>query len=81
MIAQFASIGFDASIVEIFIAFQSGASVASLGEQEKIGEKIIKAMGKMSATMVTLSPSVLNVNQPKRFQSLQKLISAGEVCN
>ena len=81
VIAQFASIGFDASIVEIFTAFLSGASVASLGENERLGETFIDAMNKMKVTIVTLPPSALNVYQPKEFQSLQKVISAGEVCN
>ena len=81
VIAQFASIGFDASIVEIFTSVLSGASLAILGEQERHGDKFLKAMNEMRVTTITLPPSVLTVYSPDDFQTLQKIISAGEVCS
>ena len=81
VIAQFASIGFDASIAEIFTSLLSGASLAILGDHERLGEKFIQSLNEMSVTVITLPPSVLNVYSPESFQTLQKIVSAGEVCN
>ena len=81
VIAQFASIGFDASIVEIFIPLLSGASLAILKEQERLGENFIQVMNELCVTCVTLPSSALSVYRPDMFKTLQKIISAGEVCS
>ena len=81
VIAQFASIGFDASIVEIFTSVLSGAALAILGEQERLGDNFVKAINAMNVTTITLPPSALSVYSPDNFQTLQKIISAGEVCS
>ena len=80
IIAQFASIGFDASISEIFTSILSGASLALLGEKERLGSDFTAAMAKMKVTVITLPPSVLNIYSPKDLPTFMKVVSAGEAC-
>lgn len=79
-IAQFASIGFDATISEIFTAVLSGASLAVLTEQERLGREFLDAMLRLAVTTITLPPSVLNIYGPADFPSLRKVVTAGEAC-
>ena len=80
VIAQFASIGFDASVSEIFTSILSGASLAILCEKERLGSDFITATSKLKVTTITLPPSVLNVYSPGDFPTIKKVISAGESC-
>ena len=80
VIAQFASIGFDASVSEIFTSILSGASLAVLGQNERLGSDFVTAMNKMKVTAITLPPSALNIYSPDDLPSLQKVVTAGEAC-
>ena len=80
ILAQFASIGFDASVSEIFTSILSGASLALLGEKERLGSDFSTAMTKMKVTTITLPPSALNIYSPKDLPTLTKVITAGEAC-
>lgn len=80
VVAQFASIGFDASISEIFTALLSGATLAILGSTERLGSEFTTSMTQMKITTITLPPSALNIYSPEDLPSLQKVISAGESC-
>lgn len=78
--AQFASIGFDASISEIVTALLSGGTLAVLYERERLGKEFVHAMALMGVTVITLPPSVLNIYSPSQFPSLRKVVTAGEPC-
>lgn len=80
VIAQFASIGFDATISEIFTALLSGASLAVLGAHERLGSDFIAAMNKMKVSVITLPPSALNIYTPEELPTLMKVVTAGEAC-
>ena len=80
VIAQFASIGFDASISEIYTSILSGASLAVLGQNERLGSDFVTAMNKMKVSAITLPPSALNIYSPDDLPSLRKVITAGEAC-
>lgn len=80
VIAQFASIGFDATISEIFTSILSGASLAILGQKERLGSDFVSAMNKMKVTTITLPPSALNIYAPNDMPTLRKVVTAGEAC-
>lgn len=78
--AQFASIGFDASISEIFTALLSGGTLAVLQETERLGKEFVDTLLKLEVSVITLPPSVLNIYDPKDMLTLNKIITAGEAC-
>ncbi|XP_052058409.1 uncharacterized protein LOC127698786 [Mytilus californianus] len=80
IIAQFASIGFDATISEIFTALFSGATLAVLRENERLGQEFVVSMNKLKVNTITLPPSALNVYKPSDLPYLEKVITAGEPC-
>lgn len=79
-VLQFASMSFDASISEIFMAFYSGASLVMLGSRENVhdADSLVSFMKERMVTVVTLPPSYLNVVEPESFAFLRVLITAGE---
>lgn len=79
-VAQFASIGFDATISEVFTALFSGATLSVLGPKERLGQEFLKAMKKLCVSVITLPPSALNIYGPTDLPTLQKVVAAGEAC-
>lgn len=80
VIAQFASIGFDATISEIFTSLFSGATLAILEERERLGQEFLLSMNRHKITTITLPPSLLNIYSPKDLPYLKKIVTAGEAC-
>lgn len=80
IIGQFASIGFDATVSEIFTAVFSGATLVIFNEKERLGQEFLLAMNKHKISTITLPPSLLNVYSPKDLPYLKKIVTAGEAC-
>ena len=80
VIGQFASIGFDAAISEIFTALLSGASLAIFTTKERLGTEFVSTLRRLRINTITLPPSVLNMYGPDDMPTLQKVITAGEAC-
>ncbi|XP_005091205.1 hybrid PKS-NRPS synthetase pynA [Aplysia californica] len=78
--AQFASIGFDATVSEIFTTFLSGATMAVLKDTERLGRELSSTITKLGVTIVTFPPSLLNIYKPEDFPTLEKVVTAGEAC-
>jgi len=80
-ILQFASLSFDASAGEIFMALTSGAALC-LGRQESLlpGPGLIEMLREQRVTIVTLPPSVLAVLPEAELPDLATLTVAGEAC-
>jgi len=76
-VLQFASLGFDASVSEIFMAICSGATLR-LGQDR--GPDLAAALRREMITVVTLPPAVLATLDAEPLPALESLISAGEVC-
>ncbi|MFZ1289614.1 MAG: amino acid adenylation domain-containing protein [Melioribacteraceae bacterium] len=78
-ILQFASIGFDASISEIFMALLSGGTLY-LADREKLSDpfEIKNILVSKSISVVTLPPSLLQTLDTKELHNLKIVISAGE---
>jgi amino acid adenylation domain-containing protein len=81
LVLQFASISFDASLSEIFMALATGATLL-LAPTETLTSPIdlLDLLREKSVTVVTLPPSLLQVLPAHDLPDLRALISAGESC-
>ncbi len=79
-ILQFASLSFDASISEIFMAILSGA-ILYLENNEKLRDKkeLLKIINKNRITTITLPPSLLSILKKEDLKTVETIISAGEI--
>ncbi|CAH1796392.1 unnamed protein product [Owenia fusiformis] len=80
-VAQYGSIGFDASIVEIYIALGAGGKIAIFNDQQRIGNGFIEAMKIFQITTIAMTPSTLKLYDPSDFPDLRVIISSGEACD
>ncbi|MBW4613204.1 MAG: amino acid adenylation domain-containing protein [Desmonostoc vinosum HA7617-LM4] len=80
-VLQFASLSFDASISEIFMAICAGAKLY-LGSPEELqpGPALLGLLQQQRITHVTLVPSALAALPVDELPALQTLIVAGEAC-
>ncbi|TCP59048.1 amino acid adenylation domain-containing protein [Tumebacillus sp. BK434] len=78
---QFASASFDASVMEIFTALTSGATLV-LATQDQLmpGDGLAELIREREITDVTLTPAVLALLPEHDLPSLLTVVSAGEVC-
>ena len=80
-ILQFASINFDASIIEIFSALLTGAMLTLFKKDEMRDiENLLGNFDKLGITFAIVPPSILSVMKYRKIPNLQIIISAGEVC-
>ncbi|CAF3799024.1 unnamed protein product, partial [Rotaria sp. Silwood1] len=81
IVAQFASICFDASLSEIMMALLAGASLMIFhSPEERTGSKLIDTLNLFSITVITLPPSLLSALDPQKLLCIRTIISAGEPC-
>ncbi|MDY7229483.1 non-ribosomal peptide synthase/polyketide synthase [Hyalangium rubrum] len=80
-VLQFAALGFDASVAEVFSTLLAGARLC-LASRDAImpGAPLQELLTSQAITTVTLTPSVLAQLEPKTLPALETLISAGEAC-
>ncbi|MGF1937503.1 MAG: non-ribosomal peptide synthetase [Nostoc sp. ChiQUE02] len=80
-ILQFASLSFDASIFEIVMALQTGATLYLANKESLLpGQPLLKLLREKAITYVTLPPAVLAVLPTESLPALQTIICAGESC-
>ncbi|HYW21094.1 MAG TPA: amino acid adenylation domain-containing protein [Nodularia sp. (in: cyanobacteria)] len=81
-ILQFASLSFDASIFEIMMALQTGATLY-LAKKECLlpGKALLQLLQEKAITHITLTPAFLSVLPTESLPALQVIISAGESCS
>ncbi|MEH2296963.1 non-ribosomal peptide synthetase [Nostoc sp.] len=80
-ILQFASLSFDASIFEIVMALQTGATLYLTNKESLLpGQPLLQLLREKAITHVTLPPAVLAVLPTESLPALQTIISAGESC-
>ncbi len=80
-VLQFASLSFDASVSEIFMALLAGATLV-LATRDTLmpGRALLKLLRQQRITTVTLPPSALAVLPVEELPDLRSLIVAGEAC-
>ncbi|EGE07648.1 nonribosomal peptide synthase [Trichophyton equinum CBS 127.97] len=74
---QFASVSFDASVMEILTTLTIGACICIPSEKERLAD-IPGAISRMNVTWMFLTPSVANVIDPDATPSLKTLVCGGE---
>ncbi|MBE8969338.1 amino acid adenylation domain-containing protein [Nostocales cyanobacterium LEGE 12452] len=80
-ILQFASLSFDASIFEIVMALQTGATLYLANKESLLpGQTLLQLLREKAITHVTLPPAVLAVLPTESLPALQTVICAGESC-
>ena len=81
-ILQFSSIGFDASIWEVFATLIAGGSIYIPSEEKiLVGNDLANLLINHKITCVTLPPSILQTISPTKLQALKTIIIAGEPCS
>ncbi|KAM5489397.1 NRPS cluster protein [Microsporum audouinii] len=74
---QFASVSFDASVMEILTTLTIGACICIPSEKERLAD-IPGAIHRMNVTWAFMTPSVANIIDPDTTPSLKTLVSGGE---
>ena len=81
-ILQFASLSFDASIFEMVMALQIGATLYLAREEIlKSLPALVRLLQEQQITHVTLPPTVLSVLPAADLPALKTVVCAGEVCS
>ncbi|NJR39397.1 MAG: amino acid adenylation domain-containing protein [Leptolyngbyaceae cyanobacterium CSU_1_4] len=81
-ILQFSSLGFDASIFEIALAFGSGGTLYIPPKSAQLpGMALVQFLEKNAMTHALITPAVLAVLPPADLPALQVLITGGEACS
>lgn len=76
---QYASLSFDASISEIFVALLSGGTLYIIDDDaKKDPQQLADFIEENQIHIATLPPAFYKLVTPKRLRSLKKLITAGE---
>jgi len=81
-ILQFASVGFDASVSEIFTALRCGATLV-LAPRELLCtcDRLGEFLRRERISVATLPPSLLAILASEEFPELATVVSAGEPCS
>ncbi|MDD5753216.1 MAG: amino acid adenylation domain-containing protein [Methylococcales bacterium] len=81
-VLQFASMAFDASLSEVFMALLSGARLVTI-EQATINDttEFVNYLARYGVTHITLPPVYLQALQRQPLPTLKTLITAGEAAN
>jgi amino acid adenylation domain-containing protein len=80
-VIQLASLGFDASIFEIAMAFGAGAALHLADDPVVVpGPGLVRELRARGITHATLPPSVLAALPYEPLPELRELVSAGEAC-
>lgn len=79
---QFASLGFDASISEIFLSLCTGSVLVMAPKNNMLpGPDLILLLQTASITHITLPPSILDVLTYTELPMLTTMVVAGEACS
>jgi amino acid adenylation domain-containing protein len=80
-VLQFASLGFDAAVEEIFKALTTGARLCLVSRETLLsGRGLVELAQAQKVTVATLPPSMLAVLSPEEWPTLETVVSAGERC-
>ncbi|THC90350.1 hypothetical protein EYZ11_010192 [Aspergillus tanneri] len=74
---QFASLAFDAAIMEILVTLMHGGCVCIPSEDERLND-VVGAIQRMSVSWTFLTPSIASIIEPSAVPSLEVLVCGGE---
>lgn len=81
-VLQFASISFDASVYEIFIALLSGSTLVIIDKDIILDKKaFLNYIDKQGLTFILLPPVFLNSLGRPELEKVKTIVTAGEACN
>lgn len=81
-VLQFASISFDASVYEIFIALLSGSTLVVVDKEVILDKELfVSYIDQQALTFVLLPPVFLNSLGRPAFRTVKTIVTAGEACN
>jgi amino acid adenylation domain-containing protein/non-ribosomal peptide synthase protein (TIGR01720 family) len=81
-VLQIASPGFDASVLEIFLALGAGASLCLAGEEERLAPAALAAtLERQGVTTAVLTPSLLSVLVEPSLRAVSAISVGGEACS
>ncbi|MCL9684279.1 amino acid adenylation domain-containing protein [Legionella maioricensis] len=81
-VLQFASIGFDASIWEVFSTLIVGGKLCIPSEKTVLlGESLAETINAFNITLATLPPSILQTISVSKINKLETIVTAGESCS
>jgi len=81
-VLQFANLGFDASVSEIFVTLGNGACLHLASPEDMApGQPLLDVLRRRRITLVTLPASVLASLPPADLPDLTTVVSAGEACS
>jgi amino acid adenylation domain-containing protein len=79
-VLQFASLGFDASVSEMFATWAAGASLHVVPDDARLGQQLADFLVGKRITFCTLPPSVLAGLPTEPSYRLRTIVTAGEPC-
>lgn len=80
-VLQFASLNFDASILEIVGTLQCGATLHTSRKEQLLGESLFDFLMDRKITCALLPPAILASEQPRSLPNLRLLLTGGEACS
>ncbi|MFN7610164.1 MAG: non-ribosomal peptide synthetase, partial [bacterium] len=78
-VLQFASIGFDAFLFDVVMAFGSGAALVL--REEDFSTELVECMNTNQVSIATLPPSFIAQTDLRQIPTLRNVVSAGEACH
>ncbi|MFI6374275.1 amino acid adenylation domain-containing protein [Streptomyces sp. NPDC050546] len=80
-VLQFSSPGFDASVMELLMAFGSGAALVVPGPGTLVGATLAESLREGRVTHALIPPAALATLEPGTFPELRTLVVGGEACS
>ncbi|MBW0010592.1 MAG: amino acid adenylation domain-containing protein, partial [Pseudonocardiales bacterium] len=79
-VLQFSSPSFDASVMELLMAFAAGAALVMSPAGPLAGEALVRVMAEQGVSHALVPPAALAGAAPSGLSSLQTLVVGGEAC-
>lgn len=81
VVLQFASVNFDASIFEMVLALQSGATLQLANKGDLLGDNLLTLLKTTHTRWALLPPALLAHLEPQALPDLNTLVVGGDACS